>query len=154
MDAQSVPNASSAEMKGYDAGKQISGIKRHIAVDTNGLPHAIHITAANGTDRGGAITMIEKTRQNMGLVRTMLADGGYTGTSFQETIKALIGADVVIAKRNELHTFVVIPQRWVVERSFSWLEKCRRLWRNCERLIASSRAMMQLAFIRILLKRR
>jgi transposase len=153
VDAQSVPNASSAEIKGYDAGKKVSGIKRHIGVDTNGLPHGIHITAANITDRAGAIEMFERTKQYMGLVTKVLADGGYTGDPFQDAIKTLIGAEVEIAKRNELHTFAVIPKRWVVERSFSWLEKCRRLWRNCERLIASSKAMVQLAFIRILLKR-
>lgn len=153
VDAQSVPNASSAETRGYDAGKKVSGIKRHVAVDTNGLPHCIHITAANVTDRSGAIEMVEKTKQDMTSVVKVLADGGYTGEPFQDSIRMLIGAEVEIAKRNELHTFVVIPRRWVVERSFSWLEKCRRLWRNCERLMASSKAMVQLAFIRILLKR-
>ena len=153
VDAQSVKNTDTAHLKGYDAGKKVSGIKRHIAVDTNGLPHAIHITAANITDRAGAIEMFEKTKQNMTLVEKVLADGGYTGDPFQDAIKTLIGADVEIAKRNELHTFKVIPKRWVVERSFSWLEKCRRLWKNCERLVTSSLGMVQLAFIRILVKR-
>jgi transposase len=153
VDAQSVKNTDTAHLKGYDAGKKVSGIKRHIAVDTNGLPHAIYITAANVTDRTGAIEMVAKTKQNMVLVEKILADGGYTGIPFQEAVKALIGAKVEIAKRNELHKFKVIPKRWVVERSFSWLEKCRRLWKNCERLVTSSLGMVQLAFIRILVKR-
>ena len=153
VDAQSVKNTDTARTKGYDAGKKVSGIKRHIAVDTNGLPHAIHVTAANVTDRAGTIEMFEHTKQNMALVQKVLADGGYTGIPFQEAVKTLIGAEVEIVKRNELHTFAVIPKRWVVERSFAWLEKCRRLWKNCERLVASSMAMMHLAFIRILVKR-
>jgi transposase len=153
VDAQSVKNTDTAHTKGYDAGKKVSGIKRHIAVDTNGLPHALAVTPANVTDRAGALIMCKNSKQNLTSVTDVLADGGYTGIPFQEEIKKLIGATVCVAKRNELHTFVVIPKRWVVERSFAWLEKCRRLWKNCERLTASSVAMIQLAFIRILVRR-
>jgi transposase len=131
----------------------VSGIKRHIAVDTNGLLHAVHSTAAHVTDRDGALQMVEKSKQNLAKVEKVLVDGGYTGQELQDEITMLVDAVVEVAKRNELHTFVVIPKRWVVERSFAWLEKCRRLWKNCERLIASSRAMVQLAFIRLLLLR-
>lgn len=152
-DAQSIQNASSGGNKGYDAGKKVSGIKRHLGVDTNGLPHAIHITPANATDRAGALTMFEHATHNLSGIQKVLADGGYSGTPFATAIHVLLGAEVEIAKRNELHRFTVIPKRWVVERSFAWLEKCRRLWKNCERLLASSRAMVQLAFIRILLQR-
>ena len=153
VDAQSVKNTDTARVKGYDAGKKVSGIKRHIGVDTNGLPHAITVTAANITDRNGALEMFKKNKQNMVSVEKVLADGGYTGEPFKTAVKELINADVEIAKRSELHTFVVIPKRWVVERSFAWLEKSRRLWKNCERLILSSIAMIQLVFIRILIKR-
>ena len=153
VDAQSVKNTDTAGIKGYDAGKKVSGIKRHIAVDTEGLPHAISITAANVTDRAGALEMAEKDKQNLADVKNVLVDGGYTGEPFRAAVERIIGAGVEVAKRNELHTFKVIPQRWVVERSFGWLEKCRRLWKNCERLVASSLAVVQLAFIRILLKR-
>ena len=153
VDAQSVKNTDTAHAKGYDGGKKVSGIKRHIGVDANGLPHAMTITAANVTDRAGALEMIKKNKLNMAFVRKVLTDGGYTGEPFQIAVCELIGAEVEIAKRSELHTFAVIPKRWVVERSFAWLEKCRRLWKNCERLILSSIAMAQLAFIRILIKR-
>ena len=153
VDAQSVKNTETAHCKGYDGGKKVSGIKRHIAVDTNGLPHAVHVTAASATDRAGAIEMIKKSKRNLGSVKKVLVDGGYTGDPFRDAMKEILDAEVEVAKRSELHTFAVIPQRWVVERSLSWLEKCRRLWKNCERLVSSSVAMMQLAFIRILLKR-
>lgn len=153
VDAQSVKNTDTAHTKGYDGGKKVSGIKRHIGVDTNGLPHAVSVTAANVTDRNGAIEMFENTKQNLCSVEKVLADGGYTGEPFKASVQNVLDADVEIAKRNELHTFKVIPRRWVVERSFAWLEKCRRLWKNCERLVSSSVGMAQLAFIRILLKR-
>ena len=153
VDAQSVPNASSGGNKGYDAGKKVSGIKRHIGVDTNGLPHCIDVTPANTTDRVGALSMFENNQETLAFLEKVLVDGGYRGDAFFNTVSELLGAETEVAKRNELHTFAVIPKRWVVERSFSWLEKCRRLWRNCERLLSSSKAMAQLAFIRILLKR-
>ena len=146
-------NADTAEEKGYDAGKKVSGIKRHVAVDTNGLPHAILITTANVTDRNGAIDMAKKNKRNLSRVKNALVDGGYTGDKFADEIKKILGSTVEVAKRSELHKFAVIPKRWVVERSFAWLEKCRRLWKNCERKISSSLAMVQLAFIGLLLKR-
>lgn len=153
VDAQSVKNTDTAEKKGYDAGKKVSGIKRHIAVDTQGLPHAIAVTTANVTDREGAVTMITQAKENLSKVRNLLVDGGYSGAQFAEAVKEIIGAKVEVAKRNELHKFVVIPKRWVVERSFAWLEKCRRLWKNCERKINTSLHFIILAFISILLKR-
>ncbi len=153
VDAQSVKNTESAHVKGYDGGKKISGIKRHVAVDTQGLPHAFAITAAHVTDRKGATNMLKTRQEHLGSVEKVLVDGNYTGETFAKEIKDLLAAEVEVAKRSELHNFVVIPKRWVVERSFSWLEKCRRLWKNCERLVSSSLAMVQLAFIRLLLRR-
>jgi transposase len=127
--------------------------KRHIAVDTNGLPHAIAVTTANVTDRDGAIEMVRNNKKNLSRVKNSLVDGGYSGEPFAEAIKELLGATVEVVKRSELHKFAVIPKRWVVERSFSWLEKCRRLWKNCERKLNSSLAMVQLAFVGLLVKR-
>ena len=138
IDAQSVKNTDTAEEKGYDAGKQVSGIKRHIAVDTQGLPHALAVTIASVTDRAGALIALEKEKKNLINVKNVLVDGGYTGEKFAQAVKNLIGAEVEVAKRNELKTFAVIPKRWVVERSFAWLEKCRRLWKNCERKLNNS----------------
>ena len=83
----------------------------------------------------------------------MLADGGYTGEKFAKSVRKVLGCSVEIAKRSELHTFKVIPKRWIVERSFAWLEKCRRLWKNCERKISTSLQMTVLAFSVIFLRR-
>ena len=153
VDTQSVKNTESARQKGYDVGKKVSGIKRHIVVDTNGLPHAIAVTTADVTDRDGAIQALEANKKHLSQVKNILADGGYTGKPFAEKVKKILKAETEIAKRNELHSFAVIPKRWVVERSFSWLEKCRRLRKNCERKLNSSLHMMILCFVRILLKR-
>lgn len=153
VDAQSVKNTDTAENKGYDAGKKVSGIKRHIAVDTQGLPHAIHITTANITDREGAIKTFALHSQSLTEVENVLVDGGYTGENFANSVRDLLGCEVTVAKRRELHTFKVIPKRWVVERSFAWLEKCRRLWKNCERKLNSSLHMAVLAFVVLILKR-
>jgi transposase len=148
-----VKNTDTSENKGYDAGKKISGIKRHIAVDAQGLPHAIHITTANITDRDGANTMILNEKENLSNVENFLVDGGYSGENFAAKVKDSIGATVTVAKRSELHKFVVIPQRWVVERSFGWIEKSRRLWKNCERKINTSLHMIVLRFVELILKR-
>ena len=153
MDSQSVKNTDTAGHKGYDAGKKVSGIKRHLAVDTQGLPHGIHVTTADVTDRAGALAMFDRRRDDLSLVRNVLVDGGYTGKPFATAVQGLLGASVEVVKRNELHTFVVLPKRWVVERSFAWLEKCRRLWKNCERKLNTSLQMVVLAFTVLILKR-
>ena len=153
VDAQSVKNTDTARQKGYDAGKKISGIKRHIAVDTNGLPHGVSITTADVTDRDGAVQLTKEHKKNFSDVQNMLVDGGYSGEKFAKKIRYLIKSSVEVVKRNELHTFKVLPKRWVVERSFAWLEKFRRLWKNCEQKLQTSAQMVTLAFISILLRR-
>ena len=113
-------------------------------------------TTANVTDRIGAIDMVEyycNTTDRLSALKKILVDGSYTGEKFPYIIKALSHADVEVVKRNELHTFVILPKRWIVERSFAWLDKCRRLWKNCERKLHNSFQMVSLAFIRLLLNR-
>ena len=153
VDAQSVKNTDSAENKGYDAGKKVSGIKRHIAVDTQGLPHALHVTTANVTDRAGAVAMFSLHQADLCPVQKVLVDGAYSGEAFAGAMRALVGASVEVVPRHQLHTFVVLPKRWVLERSFAWLEKCRRLWKNCERKLNTSLQMVVLAFAVLILRR-
>ena len=153
MDAQSVKNTDTAQCKGYDAGKKVSGIKRHIAVDTQGLPHAIAVTTADLNDRNGALLMFLLNDDVLSDVDNVLADGAYTGERFEGMVQQMLGATVEVVKRHELHKFAVIPKRWVVERSFAWLEKCRRLWKNCERHLHTSEQFIILAFLALLLKR-
>ena len=153
IDAQSTQNADTAENKGYDAGKKVSGIKRHIIVDTQGLPHALLVTTANVTDRNGAIEMIGVNLENLSEVKKFLVDGGYSGKAFAKAVAQLCGAEVEVVKRDELHKFVVLPKRWVVERTFGWLDKARRLWKNCERSLHNSLQITLVALISVLLNR-
>ena len=85
----------------------------------------------------------------------MLCDGGYSGAAFASGVRELLGQKVTvqIAKRNEQHVFKVMPKRRIVERSFAWLEKCRRLWKNCERKLNCSLQFVYLAFLALMLKR-
>ena len=149
--ASKTPTAQTS--KAIEPGKKVSGIKRHIAVDTQGLSHAIMITTADVTDRKGALQAIDRCAANLQLLQCVLVDGGYTGQPFAQAVKDKLGATVQVAKRNELHAFAVIPQRWVVERSFTWLEKCRRLWKNCERKLNTSLQFVHLAFLSLLIRR-
>ena len=153
VDAQSVKNTDTAQNKGYDAGKKVSGIKRHIAVDTQGLPHAITMTTANVTDRASALAMFAQHQKALPSVVKVMADSGYTGDKFAQGVEDILGAIVEIAERNGLHKFVVIPKRWVVERSFAWLEKCRHLWKNCERNLHTSLQFIVIAFLALLVRR-
>ena len=105
------------------------------------------------TDRAGALAMFDRRRDDLREVQYVLVDGGYTGKPFATAVQSRLGAAVEVVKRNELHTFVVLPKRWVVERSFAWLEKCRRLWKNCERKLNTSLQMAVFAFTALILKR-
>jgi transposase len=96
---------------------------------------------------------IDRFAANLVCVQSVLTDGAYTGELFAQAVNDKLGATVQVAKRSELHTFAVIPQRWVVERSFGWLEKHRRLWKNCERKINTSLQFIHLAFLSLLLRR-
>ena len=87
IDAQSVKNTDTAMEKGYDAGKKVSGIKRHIAVDTQGLPHALAVTTADVTDRKGRLLALKRELDNLGAIQKILADGGYTGKAFASSVQ-------------------------------------------------------------------
>ena len=110
-----------------------------------GLPHAIAVTTADVTDRDGAIQMILVNLDNLSCVKKFLVDGGYTGERFANQVKEICNAQVEVVKRNELHRFVVLPRRWVVERLFGWLDKFRRLWKNCERKLVISAQILTFA---------
>ena len=111
------------------------------------------VTAADVIDRNGTILMIGYAASCLTKCIKVLVDGGYTGEIFANTVKKLIGADVEVVKRNELHKFAILPKRWIVERSFGWLEDYRLLWKNCERKIHNTLQAVKLAFISLLLRR-
>jgi transposase len=134
-------------------GKNVRGIKRHLAVDLKGLPHAIEVTTAEVNDRNGALLMFLLHQQTLADVTNVLVDGAYTGERFARLVWQIIGAKVEVAQRSELHQFAVLSTRWIVERFFAWLEKCRWLWKNCERTLEMSLQFVVLAFLALLLRR-
>ena len=152
MDSQSVKTTETSGMRGYDAGKKVNGIKRHLLVDTLGLVWAVVILAANIQDREGARTLLEKVKGRLPRLKKIWADGGYTGT-LVDWVKDACGWVLEIVKRRDTHSFEVLPHRWIVERTLGWLNRARRLSKNYERLSASSEAMVYLAMLPLMTKR-
>jgi putative transposase len=153
IDAQSVKNTLvSSEDKGFDAGKKVKGIKRHIIVDTLGLILAVVIQSATVQDRDGAISVIDKLAENWKKIIKIFADSGYRGELIA-TVMERFKIELEIIKRNELHIFKVLPKRWIVERTFAWIDTNRRTAKHYERLNETAVAMVHLAAIRIMLNR-
>jgi putative transposase len=131
----------------------VSGRKRHLVVDTLGLLLAVAVHAANVQDRDGAKLVLAKLAGRFPRLWLLWADGGYTGTLL---VWALVAAGVVIeivAKPAGVTTFALLPKRWIVERTFAWLGRCRRLSKDYEALPATSEAWIHVAMIHLMLKR-
>lgn len=153
IDAQSVKSTLvSSESKGFDAGKKVKGIKRHIIVDTLGLVLAVVVQGASLQDRDGALEVINKMAESWRDITRIFADGGYRGKLIG-LVRTNFKIEMEIIKRNELHTFKILPKRWIVERTFSWIDTNRRNSKNYERLNDTSVAMVHLSSIRIMLNR-
>ena len=156
-DSQSVPTAPMvAEGVGYDGGKQIKGRKRHIIVDSLGLLLAVVVSAANGADGDGLKQLIKRAQRWVNLKRLVriLVDGGYRGTALADWVMRQGPWLLEVVMRSpEVKGFKLLPQRWVVERTFGWLRWCRRLNRDYELKTTSAEAWIYLASIRIMLRR-
>ena len=155
IDAQSVKGADTvgAATRGYDAGKRINGRKRHIVVDTLGLLLLVSVTTAGVQDRTAAHRVLEQLRFSMASVLTVFADGGYAGKLVVYARRRLRLAVDIVAKPPDQVGFAVLPRRWVVERTFGWLMRCRRLGRDYERLPATSEAFIKWAMIGVMTRR-
>lgn len=153
IDAQFVKSTLvSSESKGFDAGKKVKGIKRHIIVDTLGMMLAVVVQSASVQDRDGAMEVVGKMSECWNRVIKIFADSGYRGQLIDK-VKTQFRIELEIIKRNELHTFKVLPKRWIVERTFAWIDTNRRNSKNYERLNNTSVAMLHLSAIRIMLNR-
>ena len=154
VDSQSVKSSECSAERGDDAGKKITGRKRHLLVDTIGLVLLVMVLPANIQDRDGARQLLEKHfgRRPRRRVKHLWADGGYAGTLVAWALERW-RCTVEIVKRTELHTFKVLPRRWVVERTFGWLNRCRRLSRDYERQAQTGEIMIYVARIRLMLAR-
>lgn len=139
-------------LNGYDGNKKIKGIKRHIAVDKNGFLLAIMVTAANIHDSKAAELLIRTLAYFLSPIKIILADGGYRGEVIEQ-IKSKFGylLNVVMRSDEKKTMFKPISKRWVVGRTFSWLDNDRRLCRNYELLVETSENMVKLSAIKNLL---
>ena len=155
IDSQSVKAAETVAKpgRGYDAGKKINGRKRHIAVDTIGLLLTVLITAAGVQDRDGARPLLWNLRKAFPSVRLTWADSGYAGKLITWAARLRPKLRVQIVKRTEQHKFVVLPRRWVVERTFSWILRSRRTVRDYERLPAHHETIVHWAMIIVMSRR-
>jgi transposase len=155
VDSQSVKAAETvgAGSRGFDSGKKINGRKRHIAVDVEGLLLAVVVTAANIGDRIGAKLLIIALLDTCTQLKLIWADAGYDGTPLTRWIQAVAAITLQIIKRTELHVFKIVPRRWVVERSFGWLLRHRRLVRDYERRPEHHEAMVYWATVLIMTRR-
>ena len=155
VDAQSVKAADTvgASSRGFDAGKKVNGRKRHIVVDTIGLLIVVMVTTAAVQDRDGGRRVLDKAKTAMPSLALVWADGGYAGRAVAFAQQALRIVLQIVRKPPGQKTFEVLPRRWVVERTLSWISRCRRLDHDYERLPAHAEAMVHWAMIGIMIRR-
>ena len=155
LDSQSVKSDGHGGTVGFDAGKCIKGRKRHVLVDTLGMILGVFVTPASTPEREGAKGLLDRFLGYLHWLRLIWVDGGYTGEAFANWVKerkAKLKIEVV-KRSDDVKGFKVLPRRWVVERTFGWLMRHRRLVRDYERTDISAEAWVYIAMIRIQLRR-
>jgi transposase len=154
IDSQSVKTTEAGGPRGFDAGKKIKGRKRHIVTDTEGNLVGLQVHAADIQDRDGAVDVLSSIRALYPWLRHVFADGGYAGDKLRDAMANLGQWTIEIIKRSDVaQGFVLLPRRWVVERTFGWLGRCRRLAKDFEATIESAVAWVLVAHIRRLTRR-
>lgn len=153
IDSQSVRTAEGGEERGYDAGKRITGRKRHIAVDTLGLVWAVVVHGASWQDHDAAGFVFNKLRA-FGRLRILFADGAYARQGLPAWTKETFGWILqTVLRPVGVQGFVVLPKRWIVERTFAWLARWRRHSKDYERNPKTSEAMIQISMIALMSQR-
>jgi putative transposase len=155
IDSQSVKTAEEgARSNGYDAHKNVKGRKRHLLVDTLGLPLSVYVTSADVQDRIGARCLLAGLKPFVPRLKKIWADGAYAGEKLAGWLEEQGGWELEIVERDrEAKGFEVLPKRWIVERTFSWLIRNRRLSKDYERLVQTSETFIEVAMIRLILRR-
>jgi transposase len=139
---------------GYDAGKKVKGRKVHALVDTEGLPLRVVVHSAGIQDRDGAALVLDKIRRRFNWLELIWADGGYNAHQVVSVVAQQPPLRVQIVKRtDDMKGFVVLPRRWVVERTFSWFGRNRRLNKDYENLADTLAAFITMACIQLALRR-
>jgi putative transposase len=153
IDSQSAKGSRTSGVRGYDSGKKVKGTKRHLLVDCAGLLLCVLVHAANIQDRDGARLLLAKARGQFPRLRLIWADGGYAGKLIGWALQ-VCGWLIEVVKRNaDVKGWVVLPRRWVVERTLAWLSNCRALSRDYEYHPETSEALIQVAMIHLMLRR-
>ena len=157
IDSQSVKSAEKGARasirRGYDAGKKVKGKKRHILVDTLGLLLSAAIHPADIQDRDGAIPLLRAARRLFPFVEVIFADGAYRGEATAAAVAGTGRWRLEIVSRGDAEGFVPLAKRWIVERTFAWLGRCRRLAKDFENLAVNALAFLCLGMIRLMLRR-
>ena len=154
IDSQSTKTTESGGPRGYDAGKKIKGRKRHILTDTQGFLVGAVIHAADIQDRDGAPDVLASIRHLYPWLRHVFADGGYAGQKLKTALAKIGDWTLQIVKRSDTAKgFEVLPRRWVVERTFAWLNRNRRLAKDFERTVESATAWLFLASVQLIARR-
>jgi len=152
IDSQSV-KAPAAKERGYDAGKKVTGRKRHIAVDTDGRLLMLNLTTADISDSAGAQMILDAIRKRWPWVKHLFADGAYDRAQLMDKAAFLKFVIEVVRRIEGTEGFNVLPRRWVVERTFGWMTRWRRLVRDYEQRLDVSEAMIHIALGALLLRR-
>jgi putative transposase len=154
IDSQSVKTTEQGGPRGYDAGKKVTGRKRHLLVDTMGLILLVIVHPADVQDRDGARLLLAMLVGRFSRLQLIWADAGYAGQLIgwvSQQFKSRLRLEIV--RRREEHKFSVIKWRWIVERTFGWLGRCRRLSKDYEALTGTSENWIRLAMISVMLRR-
>lgn len=153
MDSQSVKTTGHGEERGYDAGKQVKGRKRHIVVDTLGLLLLVMVTSASTQDRDGGVQLCDEIQQQFARIKKIWADSSYRGELVEYVQLWCRFVLEIVKPPADQQGFQAQPKRWIVERTLSWLNPFRRLSKDYENTTTSSESMIKIAYIHILLRR-
>jgi putative transposase len=154
VDSQSIRSAEGGEERGFDAGKKVTGRKRHLAVDTLGLMLAVVVHGAYWQDHDGAVFVLYQLKDRFRRLKVVFADIAYGRNGLPEWTKQTFGWILqTILRPVQQRGFVVLPKRWIIERTFAWIIRSRRNSRDYERTTESSEAIIQITMIRIMLRR-
>ena len=153
VDSQSVKTTNRGGVRGYDAGKQVTGRKRHLVVDALGLVLAVVVHSAALQDRDGAKLVLDKVGPRFARLRLLWADGGYAGTLVAWARERWGWLLAIVKRPDDARGFAVLPRRWVVERTFAWLDRYRRLSKDYEYLTDTAETMVDVAMIHLMVVR-